>query len=370
MNEPTPQRSPPLTLLIVLIASLLLALAVLAFLGSLGFAGVIMLAAVLIAYLIFPAVQLLKRFIPAIVAIAITYLIFVALVAAMIFIVIPPLIDQARDLIVSVPGLVRRLTDAIANPNNRLFSKLPGDVRTYIVGLPDQAVQFLSTYGIVVAQRTFNVLLSTVSLALSLIIVPILAAYLLFDSPQLKRAALGFVPERARAKTLAIAADLDTAIGAFVRGQVLDGAIVAVMIAAMLYLMHVPYALLIGVTAGVLNLVPYLGSIVGFIPSVTLALGYNGWQNALGVSILFAVIQQIDGTFILPRIMKANVSLSPVVIIVSILIGSALFGVVGTFLAVPVAAMLRVLKVHFAPAPSPEEMASLETSAERLKLPR
>jgi predicted PurR-regulated permease PerM len=186
----------------------------------------------------------------------------------------------------------------------------------------------------------------------------------------LKRAALGFVPERARAKTLAIAADLDTAIGAFVRGQVLDGAIVAVMIAAMLYLMHVPYALLIGVTAGVLNLVPYLGSIVGFIPSVTLALGYNGWQNALGVSILFAVIQQIDGTFILPRIMKANVSLSPVVIIVSILIGSALFGVVGTFLAVPVAAMLRVLKVHFAPAPSPEEMASLETSAERLKLPR
>ncbi len=56
------------------------------------------------------------------------------------------------------------------------------------------------------------------------------------------------------------------------RGQVLDGAIVAVMIAVMLYLMHVPYALLIGVTAGFLNLVPYLGSIVGFIPSVTLAL--------------------------------------------------------------------------------------------------
>jgi len=273
-------------------------------------------------------------------------------------------------LIVSVPGLVRRLTDAIANPDNRLFSKLPGDVRSYIVGLPDQAVQFLSTYGIVVVQRTFNVLLSTVSLALSLIIVPILAAYLLFDSPQLKRAALGFVPERARPKTLAIAADLDKAIGAFVRGQVLDGAIVAVMIAVMLYLMHVPYALLIGVTAGVLNLVPYLGSIVGFIPSVTLALGYNGWQNALEVAILFAVIQQVDGTFILPRIMKANVSLSPAVIIVSILIGSALFGVVGTFLAVPVAAMLRVLKVHFAPAPSPQEMALLEVRAKTLTLPR
>jgi predicted PurR-regulated permease PerM len=171
VNKPKPQSSPPLTLLIVLIASLLLALAALTFLGSLGISGVIMLAAVLIAYLIFPAVQFLRRFIPAIVAIAITYLVFVALVAAIIVIVVPPLIDQARDLIVSVPGLVRRLTDAIANPDNRLFSKLPGDVRSYIVGLPDQAVQFLSTYGIVVVQRTFNVLLSTVSLALSLIIV-------------------------------------------------------------------------------------------------------------------------------------------------------------------------------------------------------
>ena len=142
------------------------------------------------------------------------------------------------------------------------------------------------------------------------------------------------------------------------------------MIALMLYLMHVPYALLIGVTAGVLNLVPYLGSIAGFIPSVALALGYNGWQNAIEVAILFAVIHQIDGSFILPRIMKANVSLSPVVIVVSILIGSALFGVVGTFLAVPVAAMLRVFKVHFAPAPSPAEMISLETSATTLTIPR
>jgi len=196
VNEPTPHSSPPLTLLIVLLASLLLALGVPTFLGSLGFAGVIILAAVLIAYLIFPAVQLFKRFIPAIVAIAITYLIFVALVAAVIFIVVPPVIDPARDLIVSLPGLVRRLTAAIANPDNRLFSKLPGDVRSYDVGLPDQAVQFLSTHGNVVVQRTFNVLFSTVSRALSLIIVPILAAYLLFDTTEMKRAALGFVPER------------------------------------------------------------------------------------------------------------------------------------------------------------------------------
>jgi predicted PurR-regulated permease PerM len=217
-------------LLIVLIASLLLTLAVLTFLSSLGFAGVIMLAAALVAYLIFPAVHLLKRFIPAILAIAITYLILFAVVAATVFIVIPPLIDQARDLIVSLPGLVQRLATAIANPNNRILSKFPTTVRSYIVGLPDQAAHFLSTYGIVVVQRTFNVLFSTISLMLSLIIVPILAAYLLLDTNEMKRATLGFVPERARPKSLAIVSDLNDAIGAFASGQVLDGAVVAVMI--------------------------------------------------------------------------------------------------------------------------------------------
>jgi predicted PurR-regulated permease PerM len=68
--------------------------------------------------------------------------------------------------------------------------------------------------------------------------------------------------------------------------------------------------------------------------------------------------------------MKANVSLSPVVVIDSILIGSALFGVAGMFLTVPISAMLRVLKAHFAPAPSPDEMALLEMRAKTLTLPK
>jgi predicted PurR-regulated permease PerM len=305
---------------------------------------------------------------PVLAAVGVTYVAFAALIAAAVYIIVPPLVDQGRALLLNAPAITQRLTNDLSDPNNRLFARLPTEVRTYLIGLPSQAISAVSTYGVVFAQRSIGVLLSTVSVILSLIVVPILAAYLFFETGELKRATLGFVPERARAKSLAIANDLSDAIGAFVRGQVLDGAIVAVMIAVMLWIMHVPYALLIGVAAGFLNLVPYLGAIAGFIPSVLLAFGYNGWQNALIVAVLFGVIQQIDGTFILPRIMKANVSLSPVVIIVSILVGSALFGVIGTFLAVPVAAMLRVLKIHFAPAPAPRDMALLEKRAKALRI--
>ncbi len=357
-----------LTVLCIVVISLVLLIAGLKFLGALGTSGVVILAGILIAYLILPLVQLLRRFMPVIAAVALTYVAFAALIAAAFFIIVPPLVDQGRALIVNAPAIAQRLTRDLSDPNNRLFARLPADVRTYLAGLPSQTLSSISTYGVVVAQRSLGVLLSTLSLVLSLIIVPILAAYFFFETGELRRAALGFVPEPARAKSLAIANDLSDAIGAFVRGQVADGAIVAVMISTMLWIMHVPYALLIGVAAGFLNLVPYLGAIAGFIPSVLLALGYNGWQNALGVALLFGVIQQIDGTFILPRIMKANVSLSPVVIIVSILVGGALFGVIGTFLAVPVAAMLRVLKIHFAPAPKAAEMAALGAHAEALRI--
>jgi predicted PurR-regulated permease PerM len=157
-----------------------------------------------------------------------------------------------------------------------------------------------------------------------------------------------------RARAEAVVDDLDKVVGGFVRGQLIDGAIVGTMIGVMLAIMHVPYALLIGFAAAVLNFIPYAGAIVGFVPSVIIALFVNGPTNALIVAGLFALIQQIDGNLIAPRVLKDNVGLSPLYIILAILVGSELFGLAGTFLSVPVAAMLRVLREHLMPLPASE----------------
>jgi predicted PurR-regulated permease PerM len=100
--------------------------------------------------------------------------------------------------------------------------------------------------------------------------------------------------------------------------------------------------------------------VIGFVPSVILALAYNGPGNALLVALLFAVIQQIDGNFVAPKVLKDNVGLSPLYIILAILIGSELFGLAGTFLAVPVAAMMRVLREQLLPMPAPTNEAPPE----------
>ena len=334
----------------------------------LGESGIVIVAAILVTYLIMPLVQRLRRRMSIVWAIAVTYVLIALVLAFTVLWVVPPLVAQAHALIVSLPQLFQSLQQKLSDPSNPLIAKSPPEVRTYLVSVPAEINKLVATYGLGMAQRALGVLLSVVSLFLSVIIVPILAAYFFFDTPDVKRGFLGLIPARARPKTLAILTDVDRVIGAFVRGQVLDGLILAVMVSVMLWALHVPYALLIGVAAGFLNLVPYLGAIIGFIPSVTLALAYNGWENALLVAVLFAVIQQVDGNFILPRIMKENVRLSPLVIIISILVFSALFGVVGTFLAVPIAAILRVLKLHFLPAPPVAEMAADQTQAQRLRV--
>ncbi|GAC1394210.1 MAG: AI-2E family transporter [Vulcanimicrobiaceae bacterium] len=368
MNQsvPEPRVTYSLKVLALFALSLLLLLAAVEFLKALGSSGVVILVAILVTYLILPVVKRFARQMPLMGAILLTYAFIAILIAFVVVVVVPPLARQAHDLVVSLPGTLKTLQAQVADPNNRIFSRMPDEVRTYIDNLPAELNSLVSKYGLGVAQQALSVVFSVFSLFLSVIIVPVMAMYIFFDTGEVKRGFLGFFPPAARPKTVAILTDLNRVIGAFVRGQVLDGLILAVMVSVMLALLHVPYALLIGVAAGFLNLVPYLGAIIGFIPSVLLALAYNGWVNAVEVAVLFGVIQQIDGNVILPRIMKDNVLLSPLVIIIAILVFSALFGVMGTFLAVPIAAMARVLKLHFAPAPTQGEVESAQEQAKAL----
>jgi predicted PurR-regulated permease PerM len=156
-------------------------------------------------------------------------------------------------------------------------------------------------------------------------------------------------------------------VGGFIRGQIIDGTILATMLTIMLSIAHVPYALLIGVISGALNFIPYAGALIAFVPAVILAYVNNGLGNAIIVAVLIVVIHQIDGNFVAPRVLKDNVGLSPFWIVISILGFSELFGLTGTFLAVPVAAMIRVLREHLLPAPAPR--AATEPAVTREPLP-
>jgi predicted PurR-regulated permease PerM len=338
-----------LKVLFLILMSLALIVALFAFLGRVASTGLLLTAAVAFAYLIHPLVERLNRRMSRVQAILCVYCGILSFLYAALVLVIPPLSEDGSRLIASFPDLIVRTQHTIVDPANPLIRYIPPAGRAYIANLPAQIGALIQNYGFAGAERTLGVLFSTVSIAAMFIIIPVLSAYVLIDAQSIRDGLIALFPSKQQAKVVAVMADLDDVAGGFIRGQIIDGTIVGAMIGTMLWATHVPYALLIGVLGGLLNLIPYAGAVVSFVPAVILALLYNGPGNALVVAVLFGVIHQVDGNLISPRVLKESVGLSPVWIILAILAGSELFGIVGTFLAVPAAAMLRVLMFHFVP---------------------
>jgi predicted PurR-regulated permease PerM len=363
---PTPRR--PITrgerrityalkVLVVVALAIYLLVGFLNFFAAIRTTGLLVVASILFAYLVFPLVRRLNERIPLGWAIAIVYVMIALFLLVSVLLIFPPLVDQSQKFVVQFPGIIAKAQGELEHPTSRLLLRLPGASREYLASVPAQVGSIVQTYGVETAQKTFAIVLSAVSIVATIVIVPVLAAYMLIDAGNVRRQVLGLFPPKHRAKTEAIVDDLDKVVGGFIRGQLIDGAIVGTMIGVMLAILHVPYSLLIGVACGILNFIPYAGAIVGFIPSVLIALLVNGPTNALIVAGLFALIQQIDGNLVAPRVLKDNVGLSPLYIILAILVGSELFGLAGTFLSVPTAAMLRVLREHLIPQPVSEAEA-------------
>jgi predicted PurR-regulated permease PerM len=341
-----------LKVLATIALALYLLTGVLNFFGSIRATGLLIVGALFLAYLIYPLVRRLNERVPVIWSIIIVYA-FIALIGAFfVTLIAPQITSDLSGFMKTLPALLTRIQLELVTPSNGFIARIPESDRLYLATLPTQFNALVQQYGADTLQRTLPVLLSAVSVIATLVIVPILAAYMLLDASNVRRQVLGLFPLKRHAKVEAIIDGIDDVIGGFIRGHLIDGAIVGAMIFVMLLATHVPYALLIGVAAGILNFIPYAGAVIGFVPSVLLALAYNGPGSALLVALLFAVIQQIDGNFVAPRVLKENVGLSPLYIILSILLGSEMFGLIGTFLAVPVAAMLRVLREQLLPRPA------------------
>jgi predicted PurR-regulated permease PerM len=363
-----------LKVLALIAVAIYLLVGMLNFFGAIRTTGLLAVAALFLAYLVYPLVRRLNRYVPVLVSIIVVYA-FIALVGAFAVTLVAPQIGRdITNFSHALPGLMTQFKRELISPQNPLIARIPLDSRMYLANLPSQFGALAQQYGLDTLQKSLPVLLSAASLGAALVIVPILAAYMLLDASNVRRQILGLFPARRREKVHTIIDELDGVIGGFIRGQLIDGAIVGIMIFVMLMATHVPYALLIGIAAGLLNFIPYAGAVIGFVPSVILALAYNGPGNALLVALLFAVIQQIDGNFVAPKVLKENVGLSPLYIILAILIGSELFGLIGTFLAVPVAAMLRVLREQLLPMPAtaaeaPPDLTKKPRHREAVKAP-
>lgn len=184
---------------------------------------------------------------------------------------------------------------------------------------------------------------SAAALTAVLLLVPVLAAYFQLDAPRYERALLTVLPERHHAAALATMQEISRVVGRFVRGQVCISAVVAVLVYAVLRLTHVPYAGIIALVTGCLDLVPYLGGVAAFVPSLLFALHSGGVAHAVLVGVLLAAVFEFEAQVLAPQILGSNTGLPPSVIVIALLAGSSLFGVLGLYVAVPATAAGAVI---------------------------
>ncbi|MCX7781489.1 MAG: AI-2E family transporter, partial [Negativicutes bacterium] len=192
-------------------------------------------------------------------------------------------------------------------------------------------------------------LMGMLSYMIGLVITPVLAFYLLNDWYEIKEELLLLLPVRWRHEIILIVKDIDKVLSGVIRGQVTVAIIVGILVSIGLYLLDVKYAVLIGILAGMLDLIPYFGAVIGATPAVTLALLESPYL-AVKVALLFFLIHQLEGTVIGPKILGESVGLHPLSVIFFVFVGSELGGLSGMLLGVPAAAVAKVLLRHIVKA--------------------
>lgn len=308
-----------------------------------------------LAYLLLPIVNWLDRHMPArfhtwkvarALAIILTYLLLIILVSGIIAFFVPVVIDQINVLIEYWPSLTERVEDWgtrgwgwYNNVIEGIESFSPSWKETIETGLKDLAAEVIAVAqdGVVATIRTVS---STISFIIGLIVIPFWLFYILHDESQVKTGVLQAFPRQFRPDVQCLASLIDDVLSAYIRGQLLLCLFVGGMATIAMFLIGVPFALLLGLIAGIFEALPYVGPILGAIPAVVVAL-LSDPSSALWVALAFFGIQQVENLVLVPRISGESVKLHPAMVMVVLVVGNELAGFWGMLIAVPVTAVIR-----------------------------
>jgi predicted PurR-regulated permease PerM len=295
-----------------------------------------------LAYLLDPLVDKMEKWnVSRTLAVILLLTIFFLVTLAGTAILVPLFRVQMEHLAANLPGYLQTLQDWGRPLIENIAWLEPGKIQSAVnegmkkMGeLPVQLLGNLTEFLWSSLSSLFNAILVIVNI----FIIPVAMFYLLRDFDFINEKITNMVPPRIREQFVDIFKER------FVRGQLMVATLMAGLYSAGLFACGTPMSLLIGVLAGYANLVPYLGLVFGFVPALVLTyLHFQEMGPVLGVVAVFGVVQMLEGMVITPRVVGDQVGLHPVAIMLAVLVGAELFGLLGVFLAVPVAAVINVL---------------------------
>ena len=318
-----------------------------------------------VAYLLAPAVNSIeKQRVPRWAAILLVLLPFLGALVLLVLILVPQIERQLLDLVARIPDFARRLAEWALALRSRLATSGAGGILSDEQIARLQNIQASDIVGLVssrweaIAGGVWNAVLGIgrgVGTGLNIlltvlgyfVVAPVVTYYLLKMWPVLLSRSRDLVPPANRETVFGFLNEYDQSLGRFVRGQLTEAALVAVLTTFGLTLVGFPAAVLMGIFAALGNLIPNIGLFLSMIPGLLIALV----SPDIGVSLLklvavFGVVQFIDASITGPRIVGGSVGLNPVWVMLAVLVFGSLMGFLGMFLAVPLAVLVKMFVVR------------------------
>lgn len=288
------------------------------------------------------------------------YLLLLAVITLLGYIILTPLVIQGQTFMREVPSYV---TSALVNSGVITTYSEASSVSDQLLNfiaeqnesvnsqptIASQAISFFSGRVNDVAQGAFNATIWLFSATLSFIFILVFSFYLLLERQELDKAITNnfpFLKPHQKQDLVDIIYAIEDKLGRWARGQGTLCLVIGTVTYIGLTALGVEYALPLAVLAGLLEFVPIIGPIISAVPAILVMLATN-WPNALLVALLYIGIQQLENNLIVPMIMKKAVGFSPIISILAILVGGTLLGIPGALLAVPVFASVYVILEHY-----------------------
>jgi len=270
---------------------------------------------------------------PKILAVISTYLLAIIFLVLLLFVIIPPLFSQTKEFFRNFPFYVEQFTsifgrgDAAATYTDNLLTLGANQINTLLNNI------------VILSFGVFSGIFAFLSILL-------ITFYLLLERDKIKENIFIFFPHLPKERVKTLAHRIEEKLGSWVRGQLILSLLIGVTTYIGLFILGVEFALPLAVIAAVLEFIPVIGPILSAIPAVIVALVQSSILG-IGVAALYLLIQQLENTVIVPKVMEKAVGLSPLVIILALMIGGTTFGVLGALISVPVAAVISVIFEDF-----------------------
>ena len=308
-----------------------------------------------LAYILDPVISWLERRIPwmssrpelkRVILILLIFVIAVLVVIAALIAIIPPVIDEIGHFIETLPNLIESARVTVQSIDAQLQARLPEEIVVVIHDVTQDLGKAIVGAAKGFAARTYGVISETMSLLLGLAMVPLILFYILKDKGEIIEGMLNTLSPEPRKHTRNVLSVLNDVFSSYIRGQLILGLVVGLVVFLGLWFMDVPFAPVLGLVAGITELVPVIGPWLGAIPGILVVLA-TAPEKFIWVALLYLGVQFLENSLLVPRIQSESLNLHPVFVLAALIVGSEVAGLWGVILGPPLAAAGRGVLLYF-----------------------